>query len=65
MEKLQGYIFKKCYDREVSVCSGGWTWQANGGGEGSDDFDTQARAMQHVAGRNDQTNGGQVDIDLV
>jgi len=44
--------------------SGGWTWQANGGGEGSDDFQTQARGMNWLRGRNDQLAGGRVDINL-
>jgi hypothetical protein len=44
--------------------AGAWTWQANGGGEGSDDFDTQAKALNWLRGRNDQLAGGRIDIDL-
>lgn len=43
---------------------GAWSWQANGGGDGSDDFATQALGLNHLRGRNDQNAGGRVDIVL-
>ena len=43
---------------------GAWSWQANGGGEGSDNFDNQARGVASLRGRNDQNAGGRVDIIL-
>lgn len=44
--------------------SGAWSWQANGSGENSDDFDTQARGLERIRDRNDQNLGGRVNIDL-
>ena len=44
--------------------SGIWSWQANEGGHCSDDFHTQALGLNWLRGRNDQDNGGQVDINI-
>jgi len=44
--------------------SGIWSWQANGGGDGSDNFATQARGLQSIRSRNDQSRGGRVAIVL-
>lgn len=44
--------------------AGIWTWQANGGGYHSDDFNTQARGLQFIRNRNNQNLGGRVAINL-
>lgn len=42
--------------------SGGWSWQANAGGNNADDFDTQAKGTQHLKGRDGE--GGKIDIHI-
>ena len=44
--------------------SGAWSWQANASGENSDNFPNQARGLNSLRGRNDQSTGGRVDIQL-
>jgi len=44
--------------------SGVWSWQANGGGDGADNFANQVRGLQHIRTWNDQNRGGRVAIVL-
>lgn len=44
--------------------AGAWSWHANADGSDTDDFPTQQRGMRSLRGKNDQNNGGLINITI-
>ena len=57
IEQLFNYAYYHGY-------AGAWSWHANADGSDTDDFATQQRGMRYLNGKNDQNNGGLINLTI-